>query len=127
MMEPREIEDEGHERIIERVAAIDVAKASGMVCVRVPHKSRPGRRVSRVWEVAATTGAVTGLGDHLACQGTGEGIPDRMPSDYTWADDSGAPGRSLRGGRRGWGYRHGPGVPDVAAVVADCPVGGEEA
>ena len=39
MMEPREIEDEGHERIVERVAAIDVAKASGMVCVRVPHGS----------------------------------------------------------------------------------------
>ena len=72
MMEPQEIEDEGHERIVERVAAIDVAKASGMVCVRVPHASRPGRRVSRVWEVAATTGAVTGLGDHLACQGTGK-------------------------------------------------------
>src|SRR4029077_4098300 len=69
MMEPQEIEDEGHERIVERVAAIDVAKASGMVCVRVPHESRPGRRGSRVWEVAATTGAVTGLGDHLACQG----------------------------------------------------------
>ena len=34
MMEPQEIEDEGHERIVERVAAIDVAKASGMVCVR---------------------------------------------------------------------------------------------
>jgi hypothetical protein len=40
MMEPREIEDEGHERIVERVAAIDVAKASGMVCVRVPHGSQ---------------------------------------------------------------------------------------
>jgi transposase len=43
MMEPQVIEDEGHERIVERVAAIDVAKASGMVCVRVPHESRPGR------------------------------------------------------------------------------------
>ena len=42
MMEPREIEDEEHERVLERVAAIDVAKASGMVCVRVPHPSRPG-------------------------------------------------------------------------------------
>ncbi len=52
MMEPQEIGDEGHERILERVAAVDVAKASGMVCVRVPYESRPGRRVSRVWEVA---------------------------------------------------------------------------
>jgi len=81
MMEPQEIEDEGHERILERVAAIDVAKASGMVCVRVPHESRPGRRVSRVWEVAATTGAVTGLGDHLACQGI-EKVTVESTSDY---------------------------------------------
>ena len=81
MMEPQEIEDEGHERILERVAAIDVAKASGMVCVRVPHESRPGRRVSRVWEVAATTGAVTGLGDHLACQGI-EKVSVESTSDY---------------------------------------------
>ena len=81
MMEPQEIEDEGHERIVERVAAIDVAKASGMVCVRVPHASRPGRRVSRVWEVAATTGAVTGLGDHLACQGI-EKVTVESTSDY---------------------------------------------
>jgi transposase len=81
MMEPQEIEDEGHERILERVAAIDVAKASGMVCVRVPHESSPGRRVSRVWEVAATTGAVTGLGDHLACQGI-EKVSVESTSDY---------------------------------------------
>ena len=81
MMEPREIEDEGHERILERVAAIDVAKASGMVCVRVPHESSPGRRVSRVWEVAATTGAVVELGDHLACQGI-EKVSVESTSDY---------------------------------------------
>jgi transposase len=81
MMEPQEIEDEGHERILERVAAIDVAKASGMVCVRVPHESRPGRRVSRVWEVAATTGAVIELGDHLACQGI-EKVTVESTSDY---------------------------------------------
>jgi transposase len=81
MMEPQVIEDEGHERIVERVAAIDVAKASGMVCVRVPHESRPGRRVSRVWEVAATTGAVIGLGDHLACQGI-EKVSVESTSDY---------------------------------------------
>ena len=81
MMEPREIGDEGHERIVERVAAIDVAKAAGMVCVRVPHESRPGRRVSRVWEVAATTGEVTGLGDHLACQGAGK-VSVEPASDY---------------------------------------------
>ena len=70
MTEPQEIEDEEHEQILERVCAIDVAKASGMVCTRVPHPSRPGKRRTRVWEVAATTNAVLDLGAHLA----GEGI-----------------------------------------------------
>ena len=44
MRQPQEIEDEEHEQLVERVAAVDVAKASGMVCTRVPHPSRPGRR-----------------------------------------------------------------------------------
>jgi transposase len=65
MREPQEIEDEEHEQVWERVAAVDVAKASGMVCVRVPHPSGPGRRVSKVWEVQATTGAITQLGEQL--------------------------------------------------------------
>jgi transposase len=78
---PREIVDEEHEQVIERVAAIDVAKASGMVCVRVPHESKPGRRVSRVWEVPATTGAVIELGDHLICQGI-EKVTVESTSDY---------------------------------------------
>jgi transposase len=69
MDRPQEIVDEEHEQVCERVAAIDVAKATGMVCVRVPDDSRPGRRVSRVWEVQATTRAVIELGDHLACEG----------------------------------------------------------
>jgi hypothetical protein len=67
--EPQEIEDEEHEQVVERVAAVDVAKASGMVCTRVPHPSRPGRRLSRVWEVAATTGAIIQLAEQLVGQG----------------------------------------------------------
>jgi transposase len=67
--EPQEIEDEEHERVVERVAAVDVAKASGMVCTRVPHPSRPGKRLSRVWEVSATTGAIIQLGEQLVGQG----------------------------------------------------------
>jgi len=81
MSKPQEIVDEEHEQVIERVAAIDVARASGMVCVRVPHESVPGRRASRVWEVAATTRAVTELGDHLACQGI-EKVTVESTSDY---------------------------------------------
>ena len=59
-MRPEEILDDDHELVIERVCAIDVAKA-GKVCVRMPHPSRGGRRISRVWDVDATTGAVTEL------------------------------------------------------------------
>jgi len=67
--EPQEVQDEEWERVWERVAAIDVAKASGVVCTRVPDEDRPGRRKMHVWTVTATLGAVTGLGDHLRCQG----------------------------------------------------------
>ncbi len=66
MMEPVEVPDEEHEQILERVAAVGVAKATEMVCTRVPHDSRPGRRVTRVWEVPATTNALIELGEYLA-------------------------------------------------------------
>lgn len=68
MVEPQEIEDEEHEQVLERVAAIDVAKASGMVCTRVPHPARPGRRRSLVWQVDATMNAVLELADHLVAE-----------------------------------------------------------
>ena len=54
-----------HDEILERVAAIDVAKASGMVCTRVPDGTRHGRRVTKVFTVAATTGAIIGLAEEL--------------------------------------------------------------
>ena len=78
---PEEICDEEHEMLLERVCAIDVAKASGKVCVRVPHESRPGRRVSRVWDVPATTRAVLELGDRLRCEQV-EKVTVESTSDY---------------------------------------------
>ena len=60
---PVEIPDAEHELVIARVAAIDVAKATGKVCVRLPGTS--GRRVSRVWDISATTGAVAELAEQL--------------------------------------------------------------
>jgi transposase len=81
MREPLEIEDEEHEQLVERVAAVDVAKASGMVCTRVPHPSRPGRRRTRVWEVDATTNALIGLGGQLAAEGI-EKVTIESTSDY---------------------------------------------
>ena len=65
--EVEEIPDAEHELLVARVAAIDVAKAAGKVAVRLP--GRAGRRVSRVWDVAATSGAVTDLAEHLVGQG----------------------------------------------------------
>ena len=67
MEEPQEVQDEEYERVWERVAAIDVAKASGVVCTRVPDEARPGRRRTKVWTVTATLSAVTELADHLRC------------------------------------------------------------
>ena len=66
MEEPQEVQADGeHERVWERVAAVDVAKASGVACTRVPDEDRPGRRKTHVWTVTATVPAVTELADHL--------------------------------------------------------------
>ena len=81
MREPQEIQDEAYEQLVARVAAIDVAKASGMVCTRVPHESAQGRRVTKVWEVPATTGAIIELGGHLAGLGV-EQVTVESTSDY---------------------------------------------
>ena len=81
MQEPQEIQDEEHEQPVARVAAIDVAKASGMVCTRVPHASGQGRRVTKVGEVPATTGAIIELGGHLAGLGI-EQVTVESTSDY---------------------------------------------
>lgn len=67
MREPEEIEDPEHEQVVAQVAAIDVAKATGMVCTRGPHDTRPGRRVTMVWEIAATTNAIVESADYLVC------------------------------------------------------------
>ena len=51
MSRPQVIDDEEHERVHERVAAIDVAKDSGMVCTRHPASvpaRRPARRCGRL-------------------------------------------------------------------------------
>jgi len=63
--EPREVQDEEHERVWERVAAIDVAKDSGVVCTRVPDEDRPGRRRTHTWTVLARANAIIELGDYL--------------------------------------------------------------
>jgi transposase len=75
---PQEIPDAEHELVIERVCAIDVAKALGKVCVRTP---RERRRVSKVWDVEATSGAVTELAAQLMNLGI-EKVTIESTSDY---------------------------------------------
>ena len=76
---PVEIPDAEHELVVERAAAIDVAKAAGKVCVRLPGKS--GRRFSRVWDVSARTGAITELAEQLVQLGI-EKVTVESTSDY---------------------------------------------
>jgi len=68
---------DGHDDVVElqieveqvsRVAAIDIAKASAMVCTRLPREDGSPRRVQRVWPAQATTNAIEQLADHLVCQ-----------------------------------------------------------
>jgi transposase len=75
----QEILDEEHERLVERVCAIDVAKASGMVCTRVPRPA--GGRSSRVWQVPATSRAVSDLAAQLVDAGV-EKVTVESTSDY---------------------------------------------
>jgi transposase len=81
-MKPGVLEIEAdEEQVVERVAAVDVAKASAMVCTRVPHPSVPGRRVTRVWEVPSTTNAIIELAEQLAEEGI-ERVVVESTSDY---------------------------------------------
>ena len=76
-----DVDVDEHEERLERVAAIDVAKASGKVCTRVPHASVERRRVTKVWDVATTTNALMNLGDELAEMGI-ERVVVESTSDY---------------------------------------------
>ena len=81
MSKPQVIDDQEHKRVHEKVAAVDVAKAAGVVCVRGPHPSRPGARASTVWTVPATMNAVTALAGQLVAGGV-EKVTLESTSDY---------------------------------------------
>ena len=73
--------DDEHERVHERVAAVDVAKKGGVVCTRLPDPARPGRRNAVHWDVTATVGEVAGLAAELAEMGI-EKVTLESTSDY---------------------------------------------
>ena len=78
MRKPQLIEDEGHQQVHERVAGIDVAKASAAVCLRTPDKPH----CSQVWlDVAAVMGSVTELGRMLLAERV-EVVTMEATSDY---------------------------------------------
>jgi transposase len=76
--EVEELDVDEAEEVVERVAAVDVAKASGKVCVRVPGRTR---RVTRVWDVSATSTAIMALADELVEVGV-ERVVVESTSDY---------------------------------------------
>jgi hypothetical protein len=76
-----QVEVEEHEEIVERVAAIDVAKASGMVGTRVPHATKTGQRVTTVWQIPSTTTAILELAEQLAGEGI-QRVVVESTSDY---------------------------------------------
>ena len=81
MSRPQVIDDQEHERVHDRVAAIDVAKDTGMVCTRTPHPARPGARRATVWTVKARMNAVRALGRQLRQDGI-EIVTLESTSDY---------------------------------------------
>jgi transposase len=78
---PQVIDDEDHERVHDRVAAIDVAKDAGVICTRLPHPSRPGARRSTIWTVKARMNTIRQLGRQLKKDGI-EKVTLESTSDY---------------------------------------------
>src|SRR5674476_1418834 len=106
------------EEIVARVAGIDVAKDSGMVCTRVPHQSQPGKRTTTVWSVSARTNSIIELADRLAEERI-ERVVLEATSDY-WRPfyyllASAGPGGVVVNARRG---ENGPGRPKTDKLDA---------
>ncbi|MFI6392091.1 IS110 family transposase [Nonomuraea sp. NPDC050540] len=74
-------ESRDHEEIIERVAALDVGKATLMCCVRVPDEDKPGRRLQEVQSYPTMTRSVLGMADHLHALGVTRVVMEAT-SDY---------------------------------------------
>jgi hypothetical protein len=84
-MPARTVEDEDYHLRHERVAGIDVAKASGMICLRLPPEGGQGKRFSRVWEAGATVPEAEAVAQVLLAAGV-ELVSMESTSDYwrTW-------------------------------------------
>jgi transposase len=81
MQVPQVVQTEDYDVILSRVAAVDVAKATGKVCVRLPDQADVRKRITTVWDVAATTSSIMELGARLVAQGV-ERVVVESTSDY---------------------------------------------
>jgi transposase len=77
----RMVEDEEYQLRYERCAGIDVAKASGVVCVRLPPQRDGGRRAGAAWAVPATVREVAALAERLLADGV-QMVSMESTSDY---------------------------------------------
>jgi transposase len=75
------VEDEDYQLRHERVAGIDVAKGSAVVCTRLPAARGGGRRRSKIEEVPATAAAIMALAAAWLAEGV-ELVSMESTSDY---------------------------------------------
>ena len=75
------VEDEDYQLRYERVAGTGVAKASGMVCLRLPPGPGKARRTSRTWEVTAAVPDIGELAGELKAAGVAL-VSMESTSDY---------------------------------------------
>lgn len=69
------------EEIIERVAALDVGKATLVCCARVPDDTKPNRRLQEVQTYATMTRSLLAMADRLRCLGVTRVVMEAT-SDY---------------------------------------------
>ncbi|HXC84419.1 MAG TPA: hypothetical protein VNV62_21425, partial [Trebonia sp.] len=92
------VEDEDYQLTCQRCAGIDVAKASGVVCVRLPPQREGGKRVAVTETFAATVPAILELAAWLAGYGVAM-VSMESTSDYVRCE-----GAWVSSGRRCWRF-----------------------
>jgi transposase len=80
-MSAQTVEDEDYQLRHERVAGIDVAKGTAVVCLRLPPGPGKSRRTSRTWEVTATVPEIEALAAELKAARV-EKVSMESTSDY---------------------------------------------
>jgi hypothetical protein len=68
-------------QVVARVCAIDIGRAGLVACVRVPHGTKPDRRVQEIREYATVTPALLELADWLRVERV-ELVAMEATSDY---------------------------------------------